>query len=143
LHARVAELSAGFSTTREALTSAEAKALLATETVTASVAATAEMETLRNRAAAAEREAETARAELARANQLLAGYRPRSSEPTRPTAPAGQPARTHTIAPGETLSSIALRYYGTSSRWPEILAANRDVLVDENSFKAGRTLRIP
>jgi nucleoid-associated protein YgaU len=61
----------------------------------------------------------------------------------RPTAPAGEPARTHTIAVGETLSSIALRYYGSSSRWPEILAANRDVLPDERSFIAGRTLRIP
>ena len=48
-----------------------------------------------------------------------------------------------TIAPGETLSSIALRYYGTAARWPEILAANRDVLPDERSFVVGRTLRIP
>ena len=136
-------LPVSFSTMKEALTSVEAKARLATELVTASVVATAELETLRNRAAAAERTAETARAELARANQLLAAYRPTLAEPTRPTAPAGEPARTHTIAPGETLSSIAIRYYGTANRWPEILAANRDVLVDEHSFTAGRTLRIP
>ena len=34
-------------------------------------------------------------------------------------------------------------YYGTSSRWPEILAANRNVLVDEKSLVVGRTLVIP
>lgn len=143
LQARVADLSAGFSTTKEALSAAEAKAKAVTDSATASVAATAELETLRNRAAAAERDAESARVELARANQLLAAYRPTHAEPARPTAPAGQPARTHTIAPGETLSSISIRYYGTASRWPEILNANRDVLVDEHSFTAGRTLRIP
>ena len=27
--------------------------------------------------------------------------------------------------------------------WPEILAANRDILRDERSLIAGRTLRIP
>ena len=142
LQARVAKLSARFSSTTEALSTAEAEARAATESVAVSVAATAEMETLRNRAAAAEREAETARAELARANQMLAALRP-TAAPSRPVAPAGEPARTHTIAPGETLSSIALRYYGNASRWTDILSANRDVLVDERSFAVGRTLRIP
>jgi nucleoid-associated protein YgaU len=143
LQARVAELSARFSSTSQALTSAEADAKAASESMFASVAATAEMETLRNRALAAERSAESARAELARANRLLAALRPGHAEPTRPTEAAGEPARTHTIAPGETLSSISLRYYGTTARWSEILSANRDVLVDEHSFAAGRTLRIP
>jgi nucleoid-associated protein YgaU len=144
LQTRVAELSASVSSTKDALTNAETRAKVATESMTASVASTAELETLRNRAAAAERAAETAQAELARANQLLAAYRPAPTTPTRPPmAPAGEPARTHTIATGETLSSISLRYYGTAARWPEILAANRDVLVDEHSFAVGRTLRIP
>jgi nucleoid-associated protein YgaU len=143
LQARVNELASKFSVTTEALTSAEAQAKAATDSATASVASTAELETLRNRAAAAERAAETAKTELAHANQLLAAYRPTRPEPTRPIAPAGEPARTHTIAPGETLSSISQRYYGTTNRWSEILAANRDILVDERSFAAGRTLRIP
>jgi chromosome segregation ATPase len=143
LQARVAELTGKFSSTSEALTTAEAQARAAVESAAVSVASTAELETLRNRAAAAERSAEIARAELARANELLTAVRPTLAEPTRPTAPAGEPARTHTIAPGETLSSISLRYYGTTARWNEILSANRDVLVDERSFAAGRTLRIP
>ncbi len=42
-----------------------------------------------------------------------------------------------------TLSSISQRYYGTPSRWQEILAANSDVLRGSTSLVAGRTLRIP
>ncbi|MBM3855785.1 MAG: LysM peptidoglycan-binding domain-containing protein, partial [Verrucomicrobia bacterium] len=57
--------------------------------------------------------------------------------------PAPPPVRLHTIAAGETLSSISRRYYGTANRWPEILAANRDSVRDERSLIAGRTLRIP
>jgi len=52
-------------------------------------------------------------------------------------------ARLHTVVMGETLSGISRQYYGTASRWPEILAANRDWLHDERSLVAGRVLRIP
>jgi nucleoid-associated protein YgaU len=63
---------------------------------------------------------------------------------TAPVAPpTPPPVRLHTIAAGETLSSISRRYYGTANRWPEILAANRDSVRDERSLIAGRTLRIP
>jgi nucleoid-associated protein YgaU len=44
---------------------------------------------------------------------------------------------------GDTLTRIALRYYGNANRWPEILAANRDVLRSERDLFAGRVLRIP
>jgi len=140
----VADLSARQTSLSTALAAAEARARDTTAANSAVTLASAELETLRNRTAAAERAAETARAEADRAHQLLAGTRPATSAPTRPAAVTpGQPARTHTIAPGETLSGIALRYYGTAARWPEILAANRDVLPDERSFVAGRTIRIP
>jgi nucleoid-associated protein YgaU len=142
LRMRVADLSAKHSATAEALTTAEAQAQAATAATTATTQGTAELEALRARATAAEHAAETSRAELARANQLLTAYRP-TTPPTRATFTPGQPARTHTISLGETLSGIALRYYGTATRWPEILAANRDVLPNERSFVAGRTLRIP
>jgi len=55
----------------------------------------------------------------------------------------GQPAFSHRIAPGETLAAIARRYYGNPKRWPEIVAANRDVLRDQRSFAAGKMIRIP
>jgi tetratricopeptide (TPR) repeat protein len=60
--------------------------------------------------------------------------------PARPPTPAG---RTHVVAEGETLSKIAQRYYGSTARWPAILDANRDVLKDEKSMRAGMTLKIP
>jgi nucleoid-associated protein YgaU len=59
-----------------------------------------------------------------------------------PAAAAPAP-RTHVIALGETLSGISRLYYGTPNRWPDIFAANRDVIRDERSLVAGRTLRIP
>ncbi len=63
--------------------------------------------------------------------------------PARPTSPTGAAARTHVIAVGDTLSAISRRYYGTANRWTDILAANRDVLIDERSLVAGKVLRIP
>jgi LysM repeat protein len=73
-----------------------------------------------------------------------------AASPTRPGAvPAGQPApaapaaRTHTIAAGDTLAKISRQYYGTDSRWTDILNANREVLKDERSLVIGRVIRIP
>ncbi|MCX6954338.1 MAG: LysM peptidoglycan-binding domain-containing protein, partial [Verrucomicrobia bacterium] len=61
-----------------------------------------------------------------------------------PAAPAkSAAARTHTIVAGDTLTKIAQQYYGAASRWPEILAANRDILRTERDLIAGRVLRIP
>jgi nucleoid-associated protein YgaU len=59
---------------------------------------------------------------------------------TNSPAPA---ARLHTIATGDTLTKISRQYYGTPDRWPEILAANRDVMRDEKNLVIGRTLKIP
>jgi tetratricopeptide (TPR) repeat protein len=72
----------------------------------------------------------------------------RPAQPSeRPAAPSAKPppaaGRTHVVAEGETLSKIALRYYGSRAKWPAILDANRDVLKNENSVRAGMTLRIP
>jgi nucleoid-associated protein YgaU len=55
-----------------------------------------------------------------------------------------QPApRVHTVAEGDTLTRISVRYFGTSSRWQEIYDANREVLKGENALRAGQRLRIP
>lgn len=72
-----------------------------------------------------------------------------AANPTRPGAvQAGQPVpaapvRTHTIATGDTLSKISRQYYGTESRWSDILNANREVLKDERSLVIGRVIQIP
>lgn len=84
----------------------------------------------------------------------LAGGAGAASEPAAsPVRPAGtgaqgggappSPERTHVVAPGETLYGIAQRYYGNGSKWPEILAANRDKLKKANEVKPGMVLRIP
>lgn len=49
----------------------------------------------------------------------------------------------HTVQRGETLSSIAARYLGSSSRFEEIYEANRDRLRDANDLRIGQELRIP
>jgi nucleoid-associated protein YgaU len=47
------------------------------------------------------------------------------------------------VSQGETLYKIAQRYYGSGSKWPQILEANRDVLTNENAVRAGMELKIP
>lgn len=44
---------------------------------------------------------------------------------------------------GDTLSYIALNYYGESARWTEIYAANRDVISDPDLIFPGQVLVIP
>ncbi len=61
---------------------------------------------------------------------------------TAPVAPVTAP-RVHVVAAGETLSKIAVQYYGSASRWPDILAANKDVLKNEKSLLVGTKLKIP
>ena len=39
--------------------------------------------------------------------------------------------------------SATVHYYGNASRWPDILAANRDVLKNEKSLLVGTKLKIP
>lgn len=73
---------------------------------------------------------------------------PRTEAPTPPTRPAASAAATsgkrHTIVKGDTLFSLAQRYYGNRSKWRDILAANRDVLANENTpLRIGMELKIP
>jgi len=59
---------------------------------------------------------------------------------SKPTAPAG---RTHTVTRGDTLFSIAQKYYNNRGKWRDIYAANRDVMPNETALKPGMTLKIP
>ena len=60
--------------------------------------------------------------------------------PTKPTAPSG---RRHTVVKGDTLFSLAQKYYGNRSKWRAILEANRDVLPSQDSLRLGMDLKIP
>lgn len=53
------------------------------------------------------------------------------------------PGRTHTVARGDTLFSLAQKYYSNRAKWRDIYAANRDVMPNETALKPGMTLKIP
>jgi len=58
----------------------------------------------------------------------------------QPEQPVG---RFYTVQAGDTLGSIAKKFYGDGQRWPTIAAANKDVLPDPNKLRIGLKLRIP
>ncbi|MEM6459995.1 MAG: LysM domain-containing protein [Planctomycetota bacterium] len=59
-----------------------------------------------------------------------------------PAPPPAPPVlRTHVVAAGETMSSIALDAYGSAARWSDI--ANANPLVDPNRLRVGQELRLP
>jgi LysM repeat protein len=51
--------------------------------------------------------------------------------------------RRHVVVKGDTLFSLAQRYYGNKSRWRDIYAANRNVMANESSLSIGMELKIP
>ena len=60
--------------------------------------------------------------------------------------PAVKTIAEHTVKKGETLSHIALAYYGSAARenWMQIYEANKDVLGDNyNLIRPGQVLKIP
>jgi len=72
--------------------------------------------------------------------------RPGTNKPA-PTEQAVTPVaaapRIHTVTSGETLSTIAKRYYGSASGWTEILEANKATLRDPTALRAGMKIKIP
>jgi uncharacterized protein (DUF2235 family) len=50
---------------------------------------------------------------------------------------------TETVRKNDTLSAFAARHYGAGKHWPEIYAANLDVLDDPNELFPGQRIRIP
>ncbi len=49
----------------------------------------------------------------------------------------------YVVQPGDTLSSISKRFYGTSRKWQQIFRANRDRLASPESVRPGQSLRLP
>ncbi len=77
---------------------------------------------------------------------LAPAENPAAFVPAQPTRPATQPAaagRRHVVAKGDTLFSLAQKYYGNRSRWRDIYAANRNVMPNENALRLGMELTIP
>lgn len=66
-----------------------------------------------------------------------------SSTAKAPATTSAGGVRTHTVAAGDTLGSLAAKYYGKSSDWPIIQKANKDVLKGSTDLKLGMKLKIP
>jgi len=60
-----------------------------------------------------------------------------------PSSAAAETPRTHRVAEGESLSSIASAFYGDPGRWDDLAAANRDRLPDPDRMRVGLLLVIP
>lgn len=69
--------------------------------------------------------------------------RPQTQTPATASRPATGTYRRHVIAKGDTLYSLAQRYYGNRSRWRDIYNANRDVMRSPDDYKIGMELKIP
>lgn len=67
--------------------------------------------------------------------------RPDIADPDFSTPPASAGATKHTVAAGETFSSIALATYGHSRYYPHIMRANPDV--DPARLKPGTVINLP
>jgi nucleoid-associated protein YgaU len=61
---------------------------------------------------------------------------------TGPSAAQAGP-RTHRIVDGDTLTKLAAEYLGSSDRYLEIYAINRDILNSPDLLPIGKTLKIP
>ena len=70
-----------------------------------------------------------------------------SPSPTVPSAQSTVPPERYddyTVAPGDSLRSIALRLYGDSEQWVRIYDANRAAIgADPDAIVVGARLRIP
>lgn len=50
---------------------------------------------------------------------------------------------TYTIKEGETLTRVALRFYGTKALWPYIVKHNPGVIKNPDNVPYGTTIKIP
>lgn len=69
--------------------------------------------------------------------------------PAAPIAPVPAKAETsagprfHTVGAGDSLSRISKQYYGTATRWNDILQANKEAIRNPDALTLGTKLRIP
>ncbi len=60
-----------------------------------------------------------------------------------PAEGGGPQQQEYEVAPGDSLSKIARRFYGDANQYMRIFEANRDQLQDPDRIRVGQTLRIP
>ncbi len=64
-------------------------------------------------------------------------------ETLSPSATSSANARYYVVKQGDTLTGLAIRFLGRSSRYKEIFEANRDVLSSPDALRANIRIRIP
>jgi nucleoid-associated protein YgaU len=73
-----------------------------------------------------------------------AGSSPSTTPSAATTATAGGSDNTHVVASGETLASIARKYYGNTKYWERIYSENKGLIgSDPAALKIGQKLKIP
>jgi len=70
-------------------------------------------------------------------------HQPQLKPPAHQQAKTTKSPRIHTVSNGETLSSIARRYYGSEYQWQKIYNANRSRLKSPDKIRLGTRLIIP
>jgi len=81
------------------------------------------------------------RRELRRNEPIAVSPPPAAPTPT-PSGPV-RLGRLYKVEPGDTLSRIAAKFYGSATRWDLIFEANRDRLATPGALKVGQELIIP
>lgn len=68
---------------------------------------------------------------------------PKKTDTTEKGKSKSDPAKTYTVKSGDTLQKISEKHFGTTRRWMEIVAMNKDVIDDEDNVRVGTVLKIP
>ena len=68
---------------------------------------------------------------------------PDDAKPEGAGSKAWDATQWHEVVKGDSLSSIAKKYYGDPSLYMQIFEANKDVLSKPDLIKIGQRLRIP
>src|SRR5437867_1780749 len=110
----------------------------------------ADAEALSGDAVMSRAEATRLRNENLTVRKELHEVRGRAHVPTERTTASAKEARnndansrTYVVQRGDTLASISRKFFKTSTRWKQILDANRNVIDNPKKLAAGQTLVIP
>lgn len=61
----------------------------------------------------------------------------------KPSAPPEPEFTFYTIVSGDSLSKIALKYYGNAQKWQTLFEANREVIQNPDLIYPGQVIRVP
>ena len=67
----------------------------------------------------------------------------KTTEANKTTPTTAAKPKTYTVQKGDTLSEIARRFYGNTSKWKDIYNANKAKISDPDKVKIGTVLTLP